>query len=287
MIQIDLTPGSSRPSDSRAGRAAHQRRPWALHQPRHADRPTGPSRVTAGKRPNRGAAAGGGRELHWTLRVKPLQVGTWTLTSPNFSYQDPQGRTRRIPDLRLDIQVVPADPAVGPRPSAVPEPDQQVSAPQGIFISYRRDETGLAAVHLADRLHQRFDRSQVFRDLDSIGLGVDFRKAIGDALQSCAVALVLIGPTWARMTDEQGRQRLDDPGDFVRVEVETVLGRHLPVIPVLVGGASMPRPEVLPDRLEQLVYRQAAQLRDESLKQFELDLENLVEKVAGLVPAQG
>jgi hypothetical protein len=145
----------------------------------------------------------------------------------------------------------------------------------------------LAAVHLADRLHQRFDRSQVFRDLDSIGLGVDFRRAIGDALQSCAVALVLIGPTWARMTDEQGRQRLDDPGDFVRVEVETVLGRDLPVIPVLVGGASMPRPEVLPDRLEQLVYRQAAQLRDESLEQFELDLENLVKEVAGLVPAQG
>jgi TIR domain len=222
-----------------------------------------------------------------TLRVKPLQVGTWILTSPNFSYQDPQSRARRIPDLRLGIQVVPAVPAVGSRPTAAPEPEQQRPAPQGIFISYRRDETGLAAVYLTDRLRQRFDRSQVFRDFDSIALGLDFRKAIGDALQSCAVALVLIGPTWAHMTDEQGRRRLDDPGDFVRVEVETVLRRDLPVIPVLVGGASMPRPGVLPGRLEQLVYRQAAALRDESLEQFELDLENLVKAVASLVPAQG
>ena len=89
------------------------------------------------------------------------------------------------------------------------------------------------------------------------------------------------------MTDEQGRRRLDDPGDFVRVEVETVLGRDLPVIPVLVGGASMPPAQALPDRLAPLVYRQAAPLRDESVKQFELDLENLVTRVAGLVPARG
>ncbi len=222
-----------------------------------------------------------------TLRVKPLQVGTWALTSPNFSYQDPQGRARRIPDLRLDIQVVPAAPAAEPRPSRRPQLERPGPAGEGIFISYRRGETGLAAAHLAEGLRRRFNRSQVFRDLDSIGLGVDFRKAIGDALRSCAVALVLIGPGWTRVTDEQGRRRLDDPGDLVRVEVETVLGRDLPVIPVLVGGASMPRAEALPDRLAPLVYRQAAPLRDESVKQFELDLENLVARVAGLVPARG
>lgn len=218
-----------------------------------------------------------------TVRVRPQKAGTWALTSSHFSYQDARGFSRHG-DLRLDLQVVPGDPAAQPRPNAGTKASP---GRQGIFISYRHQETRLAAGHLARRLRRRLDAALVFRDTESIELGVDFRKVIGEALESCALALVLIGPQWIRMTDEQGRRRLDDPGDFVRVEVETVLGRDLRVIPVLVGGVSMPRPEALPDSLAALAYRRAALLRDEPFEQFGRDLEALVDEVARLFPARG
>lgn len=214
-----------------------------------------------------------------TLLVKPLKIGTWTITSPNFSYQDPHGHPRRIPDLHLEVQVVQATPAAHPEPSPGTGREQTTPARQGIFISYRHDDTALAAGLLADRLRRRLHGGQVFRDFDSTEPGVDFRKAISDALESCAVALVLIGPAWIRVTDDQGRRRLDDPGDFVRLEVETVLERDVRVIPVLVGGTSMPPRDALPDSLAALVFRQAARLRNGTVAEFELDLEQLVDAV--------
>jgi hypothetical protein len=226
-----------------------------------------------------------GASVTRTLGVKPLKVGTWTLTSRNFSYQDPQGHARRIPDLRLDIQVVMAATS-HPEPGPGTGREQAPPARRGIFISYRHDDTGLAAGLLADRLRRRFDGGHVFRDFDSTEPGVDFRRAIGDALESCAVALVLIGPTWIRVTNDQGRRRLDDPGDFVRVEVETALERDLRVIPVLVGGAPMPRPDDLPTSLAELAYRHATLLRNEPVEQFERDLQRLVDTVARLVPGR-
>lgn len=88
------------------------------------------------------------------------------------------------------------------------------------------------------------------------------------------------------MTNDQGRRRLDDPGDFVRVEVETALERDLRVIPVLVGGAPMPRPDDLPTSLAELAYRHATLLRNEPVEQFERDLQRLVDTVARLVPGR-
>ena len=221
-----------------------------------------------------------------TLRVKPLKVGTWRLTSPNFSYQDPWGHARRIADLGLDLRVVAPTRPTRPEPGPETGPDQGPRTPQGIFISYRHDDTALAAGLLADRLRQRFDAGHVFRDFDSTEPGLDFRQAIGDALESCAVALVLIGPTWIRATDAQGRRRLDDPSDFVRVEIETALARDLRVIPVLVGHASMPGADALPNSIAELIYRQEIPLRNEPVKQFELDLERLVDAVAGIAQAR-
>jgi TIR domain len=221
-----------------------------------------------------------GASVTSSLSVKPLKAGTWALTSPNFSYQDPRGHARRIADFRLEVRVVPA---TRPEPGTTPGREEAATAAQGIFISYRHHDTGLAAGLLAARLRRHLDRDQVFRDLDSTEPGVDFRKAIGDALGACAVALVLIGPIWDRVTDDRGRRRLDNPDDYVRVEVEAVLARDLRVIPVLVGGASMPRPDVLPGSLAELVYRQAAQLRNEPVEQFEDDLERLVGTLVGLV----
>src|SRR6266487_4013032 len=141
-----------------------------------------------------------------------------------------------------------------------------------VFISYRREETAYAAGWLFDRLADRFGRSQIFKDIDSIQLGDDFVEVITTAVASCDVLLALIGEQWLTITDEQGRARLDDPDDFVRLELEAALTRNVRVIPILVAGARMPRPDQLPPSLAKLVRRQALEL---SPSHFESDTNRL------------
>jgi hypothetical protein len=129
-----------------------------------------------------------------------------------------------------------------------------------IFISYRREDTAYPAGWLFDRLVEHFGQGQVFKDVDSIPLGDDFVEVITAAVAHCAVLLALIGDQWLTITGEDGRRRLDDPGDFVRLEIEAALTRDVRVIPVLVGGAQMPRPADLPPSLAKLVNRQALEL---------------------------
>jgi TIR domain len=129
-----------------------------------------------------------------------------------------------------------------------------------IFISYRREETAYPAAWLFDRLADRFGGRQVFKDVDSIQLGDDFVEVITRAVGSCDVLLALIGNEWLTITDEHGRRRLDDPDDFVRLEIEAALTRKVRVIPILVDGARMPRTDELPDSVAKLVRRQALEL---------------------------
>jgi len=129
-----------------------------------------------------------------------------------------------------------------------------------IFISYRREETAYPAGWLYDRLAARFADDQVFKDVDSIELGDDFVEVISSAVGSCDVLLALIGDRWLTITDEDGQRRLDDPNDFVRVEIEAALTRNVRVIPILVEGARMPRAAQLPPSLARLVRRQALEL---------------------------
>jgi TIR domain len=142
-----------------------------------------------------------------------------------------------------------------------------------IFISYRREETAYPAAWLFDRLADRYGGGQVFKDVDSIQLGDDFVEVITRAVGSCDVLLALIGEEWLTITDEHGRRRLDDPDDFVRVEIEAALTRKVRVIPILVEGAQMPRADELPDSLVRLVRRQALEL---SPNRFELDTSRLL-----------
>jgi hypothetical protein len=142
-----------------------------------------------------------------------------------------------------------------------------------IFISYRREETSYPAAWLYDRLADRFGGSQVFKDVDSIQLGDDFVEVIQRAVGSCDVLLALIGDQWLTITDQHGRRRLDNPDDFVRLEIEAALTRNVRVIPILVEGAPMPRPEELPESLTRLVRRQALQLSPE---RFEFDTNRLL-----------
>jgi hypothetical protein len=154
------------------------------------------------------------------------------------------------------------------------------AAPTGdrVFISYRREETAYAAGWLFDRLADHLGRGQIFKDVDSIQLGDDFVKAIRGAVASCDVLLALIGDQWLTITDEQGQARLEDPHDFVRLEIEAALMRDVRVIPILVEGARMPRADQLPPSLADLVHRQALELTP---SRFDFDTARLLEVLDG------
>jgi hypothetical protein len=148
------------------------------------------------------------------------------------------------------------------------------AAPGRIFLSYRREETDFPAGWLHDRLVAHFGHDQVFRDVDDIPPGANFPAVIAKAVASCDVLLALIGSQWVTITDEEGRRRLDDPDDFVRLEIEAALQRGVLVIPILVRGAKMPRARQLPGSLAELVHRNALEL---SPNNFDFDTGRLLE----------
>ncbi|MBP8902671.1 MAG: toll/interleukin-1 receptor domain-containing protein [Thiobacillaceae bacterium] len=146
---------------------------------------------------------------------------------------------------------------------------------QGVFISYRRQDSQSAAGRLADHLKEHMRGVPIFRDVETIEPGVDFVEAIGRALESCGVLLAVIGPRWANLADGAGRRRLDDPNDYTRLEIATALARQdVRVIPVLVEGAQMPGGDDLPENLKPLSRRNAIELTD---KRWEYDVSQLVE----------
>ena len=117
---------------------------------------------------------------------------------------------------------------------------------RGIFISYRREDTAPYAGRLYDMLIDRFGDPNVFMDVDSIEPGLDFAEAVRNAVGSCKVLLVLIGGEWLNATNSKGQRRIDDPTDFVYLEIEAALERDIRVIPLLVAGARMMSEEELP-----------------------------------------
>ncbi|MGH9277771.1 MAG: toll/interleukin-1 receptor domain-containing protein [Acidimicrobiales bacterium] len=146
-------------------------------------------------------------------------------------------------------------------------------ATRGIFISYRREETAYPAGWLFDRLADHYGPTQIFKDIDSIEPGDDFVDTITAAVGSCDVLLALIGDQWLTMTDPDGGRRIDDPNDFVRLEIEAALSRNVRVIPILVGESRMPRAHEVPPTLAPLVRRQALEL---SPSRFAADLARLL-----------
>jgi glycerophosphoryl diester phosphodiesterase len=130
-----------------------------------------------------------------------------------------------------------------------------------VFISYRRQETAWPARQLYDLLVAELGADRVFKDVDNIEPGDDFVERIQSAVGSCQVLLALIGPQWLTARDATGARRLDDPEDFVRLEVETALYRDdVRVIPILVDNAQMPSPQQLPEGLAALTRRQAVEI---------------------------
>jgi hypothetical protein len=129
-----------------------------------------------------------------------------------------------------------------------------------VFVSYRRESAAGEARALFNDLVRLLGKPSVFMDVDSIALGHDFRNALQETLSSCDLMLVLIDRDWADARDDQGRMRLSDPYDFVRLEIETALKRDIVVTPVLVRGGRMPNAEQLPEEIRNLVYRNAFEL---------------------------
>ena len=155
------------------------------------------------------------------------------------------------------------------------------TAPPMIFLSYRRDDSAGHVGRLYDALTARFGSQRIFVDIDHISPGQDFIQVVDDAVGRCAVLLVVMGKRWAG-TGRVGKRRIDDPGDFVRLEVVGGLRRAgLRMIPVLVGGAKMLGPTELPEDLRELSRRNAFELSDTRWKEDVARLTTELDRVMG------
>ena len=151
----------------------------------------------------------------------------------------------------------------------------------GIFINYRRDDAAGAAGRLHDHLARSFPRRDLLMDVDAIEPGFDFVKQLETQLSQCDALLALIGPHWLAAEDEQGRRRLEDEKDYVRIEIASALQRGIPVIPVLLDGTPMPSQSELPDDLKSLTRRQALELRH---TRFAVDADAIVSALKPRLP---
>jgi hypothetical protein len=143
-----------------------------------------------------------------------------------------------------------------------------------IFVSYRRNESSDISGRIYDRLASAYGRKRVIRDVDSIPLGVDYREYIERAIPLCSVFLPIIGPNWLNTMTPRGLRALEDPEDMVRKELIAAFENGIRIIPLLVGGATMPLKDALPAELRKLVYRHAISVRSDP--DFHWDIDRLV-----------
>ena len=148
-----------------------------------------------------------------------------------------------------------------------------------IFISYRRDDAAYVTGHINDRLRKEFGDDSIFTDVDRIALGVDFRTTLDLMVSQCQILLAVIGHDWLTVKNKDGQIRLQDPTDFVRIEIESALARDIPVIPLLVAGTKMPSKDELPDSLEELAFRNGTQIRPDP--DFHTDIDRLIKSLKG------
>ena len=153
-----------------------------------------------------------------------------------------------------------------------------------VFISYRRGDSAGYAGRLMDRLKTEFGRNVLFMDVDAIPLGTNFEKVLHKEIAKCGVLLAVIGANWSDARDEDGKRRLDNPNDFVRIEIAAALQRNIPVIPILLDGARIPKADELPDDLKALTLRNGLDVRHAS---FHEDMDRLIRGLKGKVDQAG
>ena len=146
-----------------------------------------------------------------------------------------------------------------------------------VFISYRRSDSQWATDAVYAALRAKLSPEDVFMDVDSIPVGVDFVEYLDGWVRRSDIVLVMIGPQWLEAIDPQTRRRrLDNENDFVRIEIRQALSRGIPVVPVLLDGTSMPAASSLPDDISALVRRNAAQIH---LRTRDVDLQRLIQQL--------
>ncbi len=149
----------------------------------------------------------------------------------------------------------------------------------GLFISYRRSDAGPYARLLQVQLAKHLPGTPIFMDLDSIEAGTDFAEAIKTGVESCFVLIALIGPKWLDLRDEGGRRRIDNPDDYVRLEISSALERRVRVIPVLIDGAEMPQRRQLADDLSKLATLNALHMGYDRYEYDETRLIAVIQKM--------
>ncbi|TVO76926.1 TIR domain-containing protein [Sedimenticola selenatireducens] len=150
--------------------------------------------------------------------------------------------------------------------------------PKGsIFISYRRDDSREITGRICDRLNNEFGKATIFRDVDSIPAGVDYRDHISKSIEGCSVFLVVIGPEWLEAQNSAGQRRLERDNDPVKVEIETALKQQIPIIPVLVKNATNPDEAQLPNSIKLLAFRNAIPIPAEPY--FHNGVDRLIEEL--------
>src|SRR5215469_5558051 len=145
-----------------------------------------------------------------------------------------------------------------------------------VFISYRREDSAGYAGRILDRLGRELERDHLFIDVDDIPLGRNFVKLLGEEVAKCDVLLAVIGHDWLDARDENGTRRLNDPNDFVRIEVATALQRDIPVIPILLEGTRVPKADELPVDLKELPLRNGLGVHHAS---FHADMTKLIQEL--------
>jgi hypothetical protein len=158
-----------------------------------------------------------------------------------------------------------------------PDPIDRPPVSRVIFISYRRSDSIEYVGRIYDRLEKEFHKGSVFMDVNSMLPGLNFKERLDKELEECSVLLAIIGRKWLKVKGATGNRRLDEPDDYVRMEIESALERKIPVIPVLVGGASMPSREALPESLENFVYQNGIAIRPDP--DFARDMDTLIKSI--------
>src|SRR5262249_6480318 len=136
-----------------------------------------------------------------------------------------------------------------------------------LFISYRRHDSAGYSGRVHDRLQREFGHNLLFMDVDSIPLGTNFIKVLGEEVAKCDTLLAVIGPGWLDARDVNGHRRLGNPDDPVRIEIGTALKRGIPVIPILLEGTQIPKADQLPDDLKELALRNGLDVRHASFNE--------------------
>ena len=150
-----------------------------------------------------------------------------------------------------------------------------------IFLSYRRSDSPNEAGRIYDHLELGFGKGYTFRDVDSIPIGVNFRKALEQAIERCKILLLVIGPGWLTASDSRGERRLQACDDWVRIEIECALKRGIAIIPILIGGTEMPERDELPGSIQELTDYQATKVRPDP--DFRTDMRRLMDGISPLI----